>query len=50
MQMIQIILEVTKEVRDMAEAKIQELTSDEGKCLMTADLDDPGCVHQECIQ
>jgi len=39
MQMIQIILEVTKAVRDMAEARIQELSSDEGKCLMTADLE-----------
>ena len=39
MQMLQIILEVTKAVRDMAEAKIQALTSDEGKCLMTADLE-----------
>ena len=45
MALLQVILEVLKEVRDAAEAKIQALTSDEGKCLMTAghpdDDDDP---------
>ena len=45
MVILQVILEVLKEVRDAAEAKIQALTSDEGKCLMTVghpdDDDDP---------